>query len=114
MKNVRKSHHCEADHEASCDILTTRDGWDADCTCTQPALAALYREAVEALRAIREASHYACSEKHGLDFIEAPSHELKCVHARNVIRAEAVLAKVREVLGCGCPVPDCQHHRGLK
>ncbi len=26
-------HLCAADHEAHCDILTTRDGWDAACSC---------------------------------------------------------------------------------
>ena len=26
-----------SDHKPHCDILTTRDGWDADCTCALPA-----------------------------------------------------------------------------
>jgi len=32
-QNFSGDHLCAADHEDHCDIRTTRDGWDADCSC---------------------------------------------------------------------------------
>jgi hypothetical protein len=33
LQYTGQDHRCTKDHKPDCDILTTRDGWNADCTC---------------------------------------------------------------------------------
>lgn len=53
-----------------------------------------------ALRDIREIESYRCAEKHGTAIIHTPGHELKCSHARHVLRCEEAL-KAADAGGVG-------------